>query len=584
MNSVNHMLGLSNWLATMNNIPDKPNGEFQQGRPGLDVPAECYAEFYNFAPVGFFILTREGVIRQANFAGASLLGLDNSNLVGRHFAAFVCLQDRPAFNEFLAKTVASKSKEAGETRLQTATAPPRSVHIEAATSQPGLECSLVVADITERKLAEEKLRESEALFRTIAENVGDLIAMLDTGGRRIYNNPSYRLIFGNQGLEVGSDSFSEIHPDDRERIKAAFRKTVATGIGERAEFRFLLKDGSVRHIESEGNIVRDSDGKVSKVIVVSRDMTDRKLAEEALLESEQRFRAIFENAAIGIARISLSGHFLQVNQVYCNIVGYSQEEVLSQQFSFQQITAPEDRETCLAWIRKLLDGESGSFTMEKRYIRKDGSVVWVNISASLLRDGAGNPLNFISAVQDITMRKTLEEQLRHLSNYDILTDLPNRILLGDRTRQALATAKRDKTRMAMMYVDLDDFKPVNDRLGHNVGDMLLKAAAMRMQDCVRASDTVARIGGDEFVVLLPAIENEHDAVMVAEKVRSVLCQPFSLGGHGILVSSSIGIAVYPDDCSDEKSLLNNADAAMYYAKKCGRNTVRLFSAAQSKAG
>lgn len=584
MNPVNHMPGQQSWLATMNNIPDKPSGKLQQGGPGLDVPVECYAEFYSFAPVGFFILTRDGVIRQANFAGASLLGLDNANLVGRYFSAFVYLQDRPAFNEFLARTVASKSKEAGETRLQTAATRPRSVHIEAAISQPGLECCLVVADITERKLAEEKLRESEVLFRTIAENVGDLIAMLDTGGRRIYNNPSYRLIFGNQGLEVGSDSFSEIHPDDRERIKAVFRKTVATGIGERAEFRFLLKDGSVRHIESEGNIVRDSDGKISKVIVVSRDMTDRKLAEEALLESEQRFRAIFENAAIGIARISLSGHFLQVNQVYCNIIGYSQDEVLSQQFSFQQITVPEDRETCLAWIRKLLDGESGSFTMEKRYIRKDGGIVWVTISASLLLDGAGNPLNIISAVQDITMRKTLDEQLRRLSNYDILTDLPNRALLGDRTRQALATAKRDKTRMAMMYVDLDDFKPVNDRLGHNVGDMLLKAAAMRMQECVRASDTVARIGGDEFVVLLPAIENEHDAVRVAEKIRSALCQPFSLGGHCILVSSSIGIAVYPDDCSDERLLLNNADAAMYYAKKCGRNTVRLFSAAHLKTG
>lgn len=576
---------VTDWLATMKNRPDTPNEMLQQARKASEAPAGSHAEFYNFAPVGFFDLTRDEIIHQANFAGAQLLGLERSELAGKRFTAFVCPDDRPAFKDFLAKAFGSKTRETGETKLQTASGgTPRFVHIEAVASESGHGCRVVAADITERKLAEEKLRESEMLFRTIAENVGDLIAMLDTDGRRIYNNPSYRLIFGNEGLEIGSDSFSEIHPDDRERIKAIFRKTVATGIGERAEFRFLLKDGSIRHIESEGNVVRDSGGKVSKMIVVSRDVTGRKRAEEALLESEQRFRAIFENAAVGIARVSLEGRFLQINEVYSKIIGYSREEILSRQFSFQQITFPEDREASLALIKGLLDGESDSYSIEKRYIRKDGAVVWVNLSVSLLRDVAGQPLYFISAAQDITGRKMLEEQLRHLSNFDILTDLPNRTLLGDRTRQALATARRDKARMAMMYVDLDEFKPVNDTLGHNIGDLLLKEAAKRMQDCVRASDTVARIGGDEFVVLLPIIESDQDAVTVAEKIRYALCQPFDLAGHSIRISSSIGIAVYPDDGSEEKALLNNADAAMYFAKECGCNTVRLFSAEQRKSG
>lgn len=434
-------------------------------------------------------------------------------------------------------------------------------------------------DLPNCKRAEEKLRESEMLFRTIAESVGDLIAVLDTEGRRIYNNPSYRLIFGEDGLAAGSDSFSEIHPEDRERIRAIFRKTVATGIGQRAEFRFLLKDGSIRHIESEGNAVRDGSGKVCKVVVVSRDVTARKQAEEALLESEQRFRAIFENAAVGIARISLAGRFLQINEIFGRIIGYSREEVLSQPLGFQQITFPEDREFSQSWLKKLLDGERGSYTIEKRYLRKDGEVVWVNLSVSLVKSIAGEPLYFIGAVQDITGRKTMEEQLRHLSNFDILTDLPNRALLGDRIQQALAAAKRDRTRLAMMYVDLDEFKPVNDRLGHNTGDLLLREAAKRMQGCVRASDTVARIGGDEFVVLLPSIESDQDATVVAEKILHSLCQPFDLGGHRIRISSSIGIAVYPENGSEEKTLLNHADAAMYHAKQCGRNTVRFFPAA-----
>ncbi len=546
-----------------------------------DVSAENCIEFYDFAPVGFFTLAKNAIIQQVNFTGAQLLGVKQQNLAGRDFTDFIAPDDRDIFKAFLRKACGSKDRETIEARLQTATSTSHlAVYIEAIASKFQKGCCVVVSDITQRKLAEEKLRESETLFRTITENVGDLIAMLDTDGRRIYNNPAYRLIFGSDELASGSDSFNEIHPEDRNHIKEIFSRTIVTGIGERAEFRFLLKDGSTRYIESEGNVVRDNTGKVSKVVVVSRDVTSRKLAEAALMESEQRFRAIFENAAIGIARVSLTGQFLQINEVYSKIVGYSREEMLSQQFNFQLITFPEDRETNMALIKRLLNGESSSYSIEKRYIHKNGSTVWVNLSVSLLRDASGKPMYFINAAQDITGRKALEAQLLHLSNFDILTDLPNRALLGDRIRQALVSAKREKKRMAMMYVDLDEFKPINDTLGHNIGDLLLKEAAKRMQDCVRASDTVARIGGDEFVVLLPVIESDHDVTVVADKIRHSLYQPFDLVGHNIRISSSIGIAIYPDDGGDEKTLLNNADAAMYYAKACGCNTMKFFSAAR----
>lgn len=430
------------------------------------------------------------------------------------------------------------------------------------------------------RLPDDVLYENEELFRTITENVSDLIAMLDPRGRRIYNSPSYHKIFGKEGLQIGSDTFSEIHPEDRERIRKIFRKTVKTGIGERSEFRFLLKDGSIRHIESAGNVVRDSKGKVSKVIVVSRDITERKKTEEALQESEQRFRAIFEHAAIGIARVSIAGHFLEVNDVFCKIIGYSQEEVLLKKFSFQKITVPEDVKTDHVYIDKLLSGQSDSYTIEKRYIRKEGSIVWVNLSVSLLRDVAGKPLYFISAANDISDRKKLEEQLRLLSYFDNLTGLPNRTLLSDRIQQALATAKRDKARMSLMFIDLDGFKPVNDTLGHDIGDQLLKQVALRMQDCVRASDTVARIGGDEFVVLLPNIDHDRDAKIVAEKIRHSLFQHFELSGHRINISSSIGIAIYPKNGRNEKALLKKADLAMYHAKESGCNAVKFYSSAK----
>jgi diguanylate cyclase (GGDEF)-like protein len=166
-------------------------------------------------------------------------------------------------------------------------------------------------------------------------------------------------------------------------------------------------------------------------------------------------------------------------------------------------------------------------------------------------------------------------RVQHLAHHDVLTDLPNRTLFADRLQQSLAKARRDKTQLAVMYLDLDNFKPVNDTLGHAVGDLLLKDAARRMRHGVRESDTVARAGGDEFVVLLPAVESAQDALAVAEKIRHVLSQPFELAGHIMSISASIGVAVYPEHGQGEEALLKNADAAMYLAKQVGRNNVKL---------
>jgi|GEM_PF-1043951 len=294
----------------------------------------------------------------------------------------------------------------------------------------------------------------EEIFRAIT-NVDDLIAVLDTDGRRIYNSPSYRKIFRKEELGAGSSSFDEIHPEDRERIKAVFRRTVETGIGERSEFRFLLKDGSIRFIESQGNVVHGASGKASKVVVVSRDVTER---------------------------------------------------------------------------------------------------------------------------------KNIEEKLRHLSYHDLLTGLPNRILFDDRLKQAIAAAKRDKIhKLSLMYMDLDNFKKINDSFGHAAGDLVLKEVASRIQDCLRESDTAARMGGDEFVVLLPGIEAPDDAMIVAKKIRHALCQPIDLGKHGLTVTTSIGIADYPEHGSEEEALLKNADAAMYHAKESGRDTVCIFSPVQQQS-
>ena len=184
----------------------------------------------------------------------------------------------------------------------------------------------------------------------------------------------------------------------------------------------------------------------------------------------------------------------------------------------------------------------------------------------------------VAIFNDVTERKREEERTHYLAHYDALTHLPNRTLITDRIRQALAKAKRDKARLALMFVDLDRFKPVNDELGHGVGDLLLQEVAKRLQACMRESDTAARLGGDEFIVLLPAIEAEQDAMLVAEKIRHALCQPFEVSGHTPDISCSIGVAVYPEHGNDEEQLVKHADIAMYHAKQSGRNNVKIFRA------
>jgi diguanylate cyclase (GGDEF)-like protein len=184
---------------------------------------------------------------------------------------------------------------------------------------------------------------------------------------------------------------------------------------------------------------------------------------------------------------------------------------------------------------------------------------------------------FISSIkQHLNSLNKSAEELRYLSYHDKLTELPNRVLLSDRIQQAIAAAKRDKVQMVLMFIDLDKFKPINDALGHAIGDLLLKETATRIQNCLRESDTAARIGGDEFVVLLPVITEKQDAMLIAEKICSTLNQPFELSGNHVHISSSIGIAVYPENGTDEKMLLKNSDTAMYFAKASGRNMAKFF--------
>jgi len=242
---------------------------------------------------------------------------------------------------------------------------------------------------------------------------------------------------------------------------------------------------------------------------------------------------------------------------------------------YLQTIHPEDRDRYLATVNAAWEG-TGACSNEYRVIRRDGQVVWLSSHGRTLADAKGRAYRMIGVSQDITERKRQEDEARFLAYHDTLTGLPNRRLLDDRLSQAMFLAQRRNTRVAVMVVDLDRFKQVNDQLGHRAGDAVLREAAHRIAGCVRKADTLARHGGDEFVVVIPDLHQEGDCQVVAEKILRALEPAFVVDGREFAIGASIGISLFPGDAGDGEAVLRNADAAMYRAKELGRNNYRFY--------
>jgi diguanylate cyclase (GGDEF)-like protein/PAS domain S-box-containing protein len=294
---------------------------------------------------------------------------------------------------------------------------------------------------------------------------------------------------------------------------------------------------------------------------------------DAAIASEALHRVTYDQAAVGITHNALDGRFLKANPKYCQMTGYTETELKHR--TFMDMLHPEDvpsEET----MRLLV--QQGTHEVENRYLRKDGTLRWSSVVVSVVRNSDGDPDYLVAMVQDITERKRAEAEVERNAHYDALTGMPNRALFFDRLGQTLKHARRKNATVGLLFVDLDRFKNVNDTLGHENGDVLLRAAADRLSCMVRAEDTVARIGGDEFVLLLPEIAETQDAARVAQKVLEAMSAPFVVAGREVFVTASIGIAIFPGDGPEAEALLNNANAAMLRAKQLGRNNLQFYTA------
>jgi diguanylate cyclase (GGDEF)-like protein/PAS domain S-box-containing protein len=565
------------------------------------------------------------------------------------------------------------------------------------TNTEGVITEFVVAitDLTSSILSSQDKEASDARYRAAFQTSLDSINITRmSDGQYLDVNESFLKTTGWEKQDVIGRTSSDINvwhdPADRTRLVEILQKNHEC---RDLEARFNTKNGGLIYGSMSASIVIIN-GETC-ILSCTRDITERKLAEAALRDSEGRFRRIMDHAPIGMATTALDGHFLLINQAFCTMLGYGRDEL--EKLTFQDVTHPEDKNISIAERQLMLDGKLETYRLEKRYIRKDGQVVWGVISSTLERNNFGKPPYFIAQVEDITERKETENQLiqhkvaiettndgfwltdekgillkvnqayakmsgyslgellgmhisqleakeqsleeikahvakiisqggdvfetRHrtkegheidlevsaslipdsklivsflrdisdrkkydaelirIANYDALTGIPNRVLLADRMKQAIAQTSREKNMMAVCYLDLDGFKPINDTLGHEAGDTVLIEVAKRIGDTIRGGDTNARLGGDEFVVLLLGLEKGEECVATLERLLMAIAEPIIVKNKSVSVSASIGVSIYPMDDEDPDTLLRHADQAMYVAKQSGKNRFHIYDPA-----
>jgi diguanylate cyclase (GGDEF)-like protein/PAS domain S-box-containing protein len=419
-----------------------------------------------------------------------------------------------------------------------------------------------------------RLRRSEGRLQAMLRTSHDIVAVIDGEGRLTYASPAAERMFGRRVPPLlGTNPFTFLHPEDRDRVLGKFFESIdRPGQTERIEARVLHEDGTWRTLEIDGTNMLD-DAAIGGFVVTCRDVSERERTEAELREAKERFRSAFDHAPIGMALIAPGGHCFQVNRAFAQMLGRAEDELVG--VAIAAITEATDRDDVIQTMQRAVSGAGASYRLEQRFLHADGRPVWVTHSGSVVRGSTGEPLYFVCQIEDVTERRARGELIAHQAIHDPLTGLPNRLLFVDRLRRALAESDGDR-RVAVLFLDLDQFKLVNDGLGHAAGDRLLVALADRLRGAIRPSDTVARFGGDEFTVLCTDVPDESVAQELARRMLDAVSQPITLTEGEVFATASIGIALSGGELETPETLLRNADAAMYRAKEHGRARTELF--------
>lgn len=432
-------------------------------------------------------------------------------------------------------------------------------------------------DITEQKLFQEAMRQSEERYRTILEEMDNAYFEVDLAGNYTFVNDAVCRLMGYPKEELIGQTFrKQVDEEDTKILYDAFGKIFTTCRPERGIFyKYARKDGSTRYAEISGLPLCNPQGAIIGFRGIGRDITEQKLLEEALRQSEERYRTVMEEIDEWYFETDLSGDLIFVNGALSRDLGYFPEP--STRVNFHTFFDRQEAAQIYETFHQVYETGRPVKNYPLEFIRRDGRRIFAEISILPKRDQAGSICEFRGVGHDITERKKSEERIRYLATHDGLTGLPNRVLFNQLLQHAIQSAKRYKRMFAIFFIDLDCFKRINDTLGHDAGDQLLREVAVRFKRTLRAMDTVARLGGDEFVVLSEEIEDLSYVTTVARKILSAAMRPMMIMGEECRVTASIGVSLYPKDGYDEQTLMKNADIAMYFAKGEGKNNYKLYS-------
>ena len=506
-------------------------------------------------------------------AGERIFGQPLEALIGHHAWEFAHAVDVDRVRTALAESGDHGDWLEFEYRLRRPDSSFVWVHMSAWWDPKTDEAAGWVRDIT----AQKQLLEATQQFEGAFEHAPIGMALTSLDGHWLRVNRALCTMLGRSEEELCGIEFHELsHPHDYAFDASGF---AALRAGEcdsyEREKRYLHSDGHVVCIELTASIVRGADGQPLYLVSKMQDISRRKAQEAELREVTQRFEGAFEHAPIGMGIVTIDGRWLRVNRALCSLTGYGEAELLSR--NIEDLTHPDDVDASLQALGDLLAGVEVNWECEQRYLRKDGGVVVVSLSASVVEDTQGELQHLIMQIRDVTERKRLEARLVHLADHDPLTELYNRRRFEVELDSQLRLARRYGDTAALLMLDLDHFKYVNDSLGHTVGDRVIAHVGALLPHRLRDTDVVARLGGDEFAVILPRVDPGHAAYVADTLVRQIEENPFVHAGHSYRLSASVGVSMLTAETASAEDALVTADVALYDAKQHGRNRVALFS-------
>jgi len=514
----------------------------------------------------------------------TLLGYEPEELIGRISVEILHPDDRDRIARHLQSALEhGPAIEEARFRHKTGTWVWLETRSRAVRDERGavIEVLAVARDVTDRRAAEETLRASEAAAVAARDALATVLdattqyAIIGTdadGLITVFNGGAERML-GYRAQDLIGREHPTIFHDTDELIRLSEELGVAPervlGFGTRdkdtdtRDWTLVRCDGVKLPVSLAITAIRAADGSLAGYLGIGRDITAERHAALELRDAEERFRNAFDQAPIGKALVSLDGRFTRVNAALAGILGTTQQELLGS--SFQSLTHADDLDADLKLLHRLITHQSETYELRKRYRHAAGHYIWALLNVSLVRDEGGEPHYFVAHIQDISAQVLHDQTLQEQTLHDPLTGLANRVLFADRLAHAVERSRRSKERIAVLFIDLDRFKVVNDTLGHAAGDELLRQAGERMRRAVRPADTIARLGGDEFTVLCEDLGAVNDAGWVADRLSDTLERPFDLFGVEMSIGVSIGIAV-ADAHDSAETVLAKADAAMYRTK------------------